>query len=269
MTPSSWRYAFASVIGTSHVKSGLPCQDACDCRVLAAPSGEAVLVAVVSDGAGSARLSQVGSQLACALFLGEIETLLETGGAVKDITRDFCETWLTRFQNEIDSRAEAEGATSRDFACTFLAAVVGETEEIFCQVGDGAIVVQPYNDASLGEYSYQFWPNKGEYENQTFFATDPKAKEYLDYDTGSKQIASLALFSDGLERLALHMESQTAHAPFFRPMFAELHKDFKGHSPELSSALAMFLASKRVQEQTDDDASLILATRLPLSLPPE
>jgi len=262
MMTLSWRFAFASVIGTSHTKSGLPCQDASICRTLTASSGEPVLVAVVSDGAGSADRSQIGSQLACALFMDEMVTLFGTGGVVEDVTEVFCKQWLISFQHEVGSRAEAEGVMPRAFACTILAAVIGATSSAFCQIGDGAIVTQPQD--SPGEYCYIFWPEKGEYENQTYFATDPLAADHLQYDFSPHQINEVALFSDGLERLALHIESQTAYAPFFRPMFMPLYKVPEGQSQELSSALGQFLSSKRVQDQTDDDASLVLATRLPL-----
>ena len=260
-----WRYAYTSVVGTSHTKSGLPCQDACACQEIMAPSGETVLVAVVSDGAGSADRSQVGSQLACALFVDEIKALLETNGTVESVTREFCEKWLNHFQHEIKVRAEEEEVTPRDFACTFLAAVVGTGCAAFFQIGDGAIVIQPQD--GVDEYCWQFWPEKGEYENQTYFATDASAAEHLQHDVLARQIDEVSLFSDGLQRLALHMETQTAYTPFFRPMFAPLHKAADGHSLELSSALAQFLSSKRVQDQTDDDTSLVLATRLSLLSP--
>ena len=60
MKPPSWRVAAASVVGTSHVKSGQPCQDAHEWRVL--PSG--FLIAAVADGAGSAALAEIGATLA-------------------------------------------------------------------------------------------------------------------------------------------------------------------------------------------------------------
>jgi len=259
MMTLSWRFAFASVIGTSHTKSGLPCQDASICRTLTASSGEPVLVAVVSDGAGSADRSQIGSQLACALFMDEMVTLFGTGGVVEDVTEVFCKQWLISFQHEVGSRAEAEGVMPRAFACTILAAVIGATSSAFCQIGDGAIVTQPQD--SPGEYCYIFWPEKGEYANQTFFATDTGAGLHLQHETVPYQIHEIALFSDGLERLALHMETQTAHTPFFKPMFVPLHKASDGYAETLSSSLDQFLSSKRVQDQTDDDTTLVLATR--------
>ena len=59
-----WRYALASVVGTSHLASGTPCQDASTCQVLEDGSGRSVLVAFVADGAGSALYADEGATLA-------------------------------------------------------------------------------------------------------------------------------------------------------------------------------------------------------------
>ena len=64
-----WRTAYASVIGTCHTKTGSPCQDAGGCVVIAAHDDSEVLVAAVSDGAGTADRSEAASTLAVNRFL--------------------------------------------------------------------------------------------------------------------------------------------------------------------------------------------------------
>src|SRR5690606_40378653 len=54
---TSWKVVAASVAGPHHVRDGLPCQDAHTYRL----QGD-YLIAVISDGAGSACYSQLGSQ---------------------------------------------------------------------------------------------------------------------------------------------------------------------------------------------------------------
>src|SRR5258708_36290408 len=66
MISGGWRYAAASVIGTSHTKQGTNCQDANDCQIYQLPTSETVLVGVVSDGAGSARFGGGGAALCCS-----------------------------------------------------------------------------------------------------------------------------------------------------------------------------------------------------------
>ena len=255
-----WRYAIASVAGTGHLRQGLPCQDAARCEVIEAPAG-AVLVAVVADGAGSAARSDEGARVACDRFAAAVRGVLVAGGGPRGMTRAFVVAWLADFQAEIAARAAAAGGVPRDYACTLLAAIVGGDAAAYCQIGDGAIVVAAPDAA--GEYCWVFWPQQGEYENTTHFATDPAAANLIAVEVAARPVDEVALFSDGLQRLALHYEGRTAHAPFFRPMFAPVRAAEPGHAEVLSAQLAAFLDSAPVNARTDDDKSLVLATRRP------
>lgn len=259
MAAKGWRYAFASVAGTSHATVGTPCQDCCDCRVERTGSGGSALIAVVADGAGSASRAEDGARLACALFLRELSTFYACGHDGADLSRAYFEDWLAHFRAEIQQRAGAEGLTARDFATTLLGAAVEEDRAAFVQVGDGAIVVS--SRAGSGDYSCVFWPRRGEYANTTCFATDADAEAYLEFEQREGVIDEVALLTDGLQGLALEYRSQTAYAPFFRPVFGPVQAEPAGHSERLSSALAAFLGSPRVNARTDDDKTLILASR--------
>jgi hypothetical protein len=61
--------------------------------------------------------------------------------------------------------------------------------------------------------------------------------------------------------LALDFRAQTAYEPFFSPMFNWLRASADGRSVELSNSLTVYLASEKVNSRTDDDKTLILATR--------
>ena len=63
--------------GTSHVESNQPCQDACRCEQFLTSSGEEFMVLVASDGAGSASLSQEGSQAVCRVLIEKCTRLFE------------------------------------------------------------------------------------------------------------------------------------------------------------------------------------------------
>lgn len=259
MSDRPWRYAAASTVGTSHTRLDQPCQDASACRILETSGGEPVLVAVASDGAGSALRAEVGSQLACCLVLDAVSALLAEGGSTRDITRPFVEAWLGRFHQEIAAQAEAEELRPRDFACTIVAAVVGLDHAVFFQIGDGAIVVSSADE--VDGYSWVFWPATGEYENLTFFATDPEAVSHLELDSVERTIDEVALFTDGLQRLALHYQSRTAHAPFFKPLLSAVSGALPEAAEDLSAKLAAYLSSPLINDRTDDDKTLILATR--------
>lgn len=243
--------------GTSHAATGTPCQDASAVARLACPDGE-VLALAAADGAGSARLSHEGASLACAAILGEVRDALERR-PLRTITRDTVEAWFLGVHAAVADRAAALDATARDLACTLLLAVVGPDTAVFAQIGDGAIVVDAPEPA---EYAPTGWPQSGEYANMTFFATEPEALSRLDVTVIRDRIVhEVALFSDGLQGLALRFEDRTAHAPFFRPMFAQLRGQTIDDAPGLEPALRRFLDSPRVNARTDDDKTLVLATR--------
>ena len=259
VSAKGWRFALASVVGTSHQERAQPCQDWSACRVLSASSRGNVLVAVAADGAGSARRAEVGAVLTGSLFLDELATHYASGGSVRDLSHAFVGDWLSRLRQEIRTHAESEGLTVREYASTLVAAVVEEASAAFLQIGDGAIVVADQHTPAA--YAPVFWPQRGEYANTTYFATDANAADHVEFRRVDDRIDELALLTDGLQSLALNYQAQAAHAPFFRPVFAPVRAAPPGHSIDLSTALASFLGSSRVNARTDDDKTLLLASR--------
>jgi hypothetical protein len=193
-----------------------------------------------------------------------METYFASGGAVKDLDREFAANWLANFQNEIRIRAEADSLTSGAFACTFLASIVGRDCAAFMQIGDGCIVVSELEEPD--EYSWVFWPQKGEFANMTTFATSEQASEHLEFALVNQKVAELAVFTDGIERIALRFDTQEVHSPFFLPMFVPIRPEPEGHNELLSSSLRQFFNSERINDRTDDDKTLILATRCSAAL---
>lgn len=256
----AWRYAYASVAGTSHDKTGSPCQDAGGCRVVEASGGEPILLAMASDGAGSARRSDEGARLAVALFLDEFGAACRERG-IAAIDRAFVLAWLTKLRRRIAARAVANGVRSGEFACTALGAVVADDRAVFFQIGDGAIVVSRRHRP--GAYDWIFWPQHGEFANTTNFVTQRDAARALEIEIRPGPFDEVALFTDGIERLVLDLKGKTAHAPFFRPLFGWLSGTKPPAKSETSPALVNYLGSKQVCDRTDDDKTLVLATRRP------
>lgn len=250
-----WRFIGASVIGTSHVEAGVPPQDECFAELLKAVDGSAVLVCVVADGAGSAAEGARGAEIACLVAVQAVEEHL-TIATVATVTDDTNLGFLERIRATIQKEAGEQGRAPRDYACTLLCAMVGERHAAFFQVGDGAIVA-----ASSGAYGVVFWPAAGPYANMTHFVSDEDAPENVQSVCVEARIDEIALFSDGLQRLALSFADLTPHAPFFDPMLAALRATPDEKCPDLEEQLRLFLGSAAVNQRTDDDKSLILATR--------
>lgn len=259
MKESNWTYICSSAIGRRHSETGLPCQDASDCKLVRLSDGSEVLIAVASDGAGSAQNAQAGSAIACAKFISHVRASLDEYANMSFLTADYVKEWITAFQHEIKVIAEQNETSAREYACTFVAAVIGREQGVFSQIGDGGIVILEAETSD--SYQTVFWPQQGEFANQTNFLTDARAEANLMFKTISRSVQEVAVFTDGMQSLVLNEESQTAHGPFFRPIFAALRKSEAGCAEALQNGMVDYLMSSRITERTDDDKTLIFATR--------
>jgi hypothetical protein len=252
-----WRIASASVTGTSHLRVGLPCQDAAIAKLFQQQDGSDVLLTVVSDGAGSAARAEAGSSIACATLARAAEVYFADGGRVEAIDLDVARDWLGKVRTAIAAQARDDAAAFRDYACTLLVAAVGEHTVATMQVGDGAIVV------SEGEgWRWAHWPQHGEFANTTFFVTDECAEAQMVFSSSRGRILECAAFSDGIEPLVIRYATRTVFEPFFDQMFPAVRAvEGEGLDDELSAALAGYLSSPVICARTDDDKTLIMATR--------
>ena len=256
--PRRWRYSFASVTGASHKKRGERCQDASACEVVE-HAGSSLLVAAAADGAGTAHHSRTGSRLACYVLGESLRHLMKRGGGIEDIDRAFAEGVVERFRLVADCVGKLAGHGKRDFACTLLACFVGRDRSAFLQLGDGAIVIS--RREAPDDYDFVFWPQQGEFANETVFATGSEAEDDLQFHVHKGPVDEVALFSDGLQNMVLDYENRCAHKKFFMPMFRSVRTATSGYSRRLSTALAEYLSSPEIVERTDDDKTLVLATR--------
>jgi serine/threonine protein phosphatase PrpC len=254
-----WKLLFQSVCGPAHERNGQPCQDSCLVRLWPTSEGS-VLVLACADGAGSAGHADAGARLACRGAARLILDDLRAGLPVARIEKDAALSWYGRLHKEIAAEAGRRGVEPGQLACTLLVAVVGETAAAFVQVGDGAIVVREGD-----EYRTVFWPQSGEYANTTNFITDPAFADNLVFARRAAAVDELALFTDGLQMLALNFAARTVHLPFFLPMFRKLRDAEPGEG--LALALRSFLHSPAVNQRSDDDKTLVLATRVPPRAP--
>jgi hypothetical protein len=253
MTQHTWKLLCDSVSGVSHEISGLPCQDYYLAECLPA-ADENVLVLVCADGAGSAKHADLGAKTATLTIAREIREAVEGGLRVSAIDRESMLAWHRHARELLRVEAGLRSAPLRDFACTMLTAVVGEQAATFSQIGDGAII---HRDGD--NYRTAFWPQSGEYVNTTNFLTDEEFERSIEFLIIREPLDELALLTDGLQMLCLRYADKAVHDPFFRPMFEALRA---ADSPSvLQAPLRAFLTSQQVNQRTDDDKTLILATR--------
>ena len=256
---TTWRYIHASETGSGHHTTGQPCQDNHAVKLLQNGLDEPLLLVVTSDGAGSAAHSEEGSAAVCDETLRWLEMRLSDGssflleedglGLVGNL-RNF----LLNYSEEPDRQYAV-----RDLACTLNAAAVLPDKAWFIQVGDGATIIQ----STESDMEVVFWPDSGEYANQTYFVTDVP-DDHIHSRLLEGTIDRIAMMTDGLQTLALAMQQRTAHPPFFESMFKGVEA-LDGIATEahiqLQGGLSRFLNSAAVNARTSDDKTLVLASR--------
>ncbi|MBI4752719.1 MAG: protein phosphatase 2C domain-containing protein [Acidobacteria bacterium] len=256
-TPSDseirWRVSGTSVCGSSHLRHNQPCQDACQWQVV----NSRWLVAAVADGAGSATHAEIGARLAVETVVAHLAAQI-TANQFEIEADAVLQTSLTdAFQMarlNLEQEAEVRGIALRELATTLVAVVAHPELVAVAQIGDGAAVVKPQR---LDPVALTI-PQTGEYLNQTLFLSAPQALTQIQTVVWRGSPAQLALFTDGLQLLALKLPEATAHRPFFTPLFQFIAEETDPASA--TEQLISFLHSNRIRERADDDLTLVLAT---------
>lgn len=246
-----WKVVSASARGSSHEKTGKPCQDAHHWIRLS----EGILLAAVADGAGSAAQSEVGSEVAAKAAVAAIASkrdilLLDEGDEDLRILMTHA---LEEAREAVETKAAEHDVKVRDLATTLIVIFASPKFVAAAQIGDGAAVV---GDAA-GRITALTKPESGEYINETIFLTSSDAMESAQVNVWYGNTGYIAALSDGLQLLALEMPEGKPHGPFFSPLFRFIERVEDAKDAE--SQLEKFLISELVRERTNDDLTLILA----------
>lgn len=253
-TVTGWRLIGVSVRGASHVKANLPCQDA-----LRWEASGGKLVAVLADGAGSASTSEVGADLAVRAALRHLRDAVGKGRLprLEAGCRALLEGAIRAARESVFAEAQLRVVRPRELACTLTVLVVDKDLASAAQVGDGASLVTGADDALIALTK----PANEEYLNETTFLTSDGAMESWQFSFRNGKFERAALFSDGLQMLALKLPEGTPHSPFFEPFFrlVETSADLDAATERMKA----FLASSRITDRADDDLSLMVASLRP------
>jgi hypothetical protein len=247
LSADRWRIAAASVTGPGHLRDGRPCQDAHEWELL--PDGS--LAAAVADGAGSAARSDAGAAAAVRAAIAVLRERLP--GSLEEALVEA----IRAAGAAVESSARQLGAAPSDLATTLIVCVTGADGVLVAQVGDGEVIVQAADGETLRVTGRG---RAREYLNETTFLTSPGALDAIALDGWTGAVSHLAILSDGLQLLALAGSEGTPHRPFFDPLFRFVTGE--ADAQHASERLRSFLASDRVSARTDDDVTLLLASRL-------
>ena len=251
---TNWVYSYASVIGQSHVKTGLPCQDS---SAVSESANGKWLAIVVSDGAGSAKHSQISSSFVTNFFSKSLLSLSE------ELEKRDPGAWINDYVVEsilkarYELREIAKSDNLRDYHCTLLACLIGQTGGFLIHLGDGAAFGGKSISANIKADYFSSLPENGEYSNETFFITEADWIKRLRI-TPINSVDWIMLGTDGGTSLSMVKDSEPKWG-FVIPLFNMIKKEDSqaGRNDKLTSILADIQADKL----TGDDKTICLAFR--------
>jgi hypothetical protein len=247
-----WNIVRASVRGTGHIKNDIPCQDYNHYELL---EGETV-IAAVADGVGSASKADEGAKLAVDTFLSVAKKVL--GEQYPASEAEWVDVMVNGFRQArvaLERQAQNKGLKLKEYDTTLIAIILTDDWLVTGQIGDGGAVALVENNQLLTISP----PQRGEYANHVFPLTMPDALEVAKFSARNLKVQAAALFTDGIQHLALNNGDDSPHPPFFTRIFEEMPtiKDCEKASQQLNE----YLASERISSRTNDDKTLLLIGR--------
>lgn len=263
---SSWQVYGASSIGKSHIDSSLPNQDS-----IYLQKTEKGMVAVVCDGAGSAKFSQAGAAFfsqsigKMLLSLNVSRSVSHSGIALDlgQLTQQIIEQ-LSQIRLDLQSQLPAESSL-RDYHTTFTGLLIHSNHQaLLVQIGDSPLITSqfvvrhPHIDyfTNLQVYGDD---SKNEYVNETHFITQDNWQSFLRVEPiDLSQVDCLALMSDGCADLVFEGASVTPkiYRPFFGNLLFNLTQSQS--SQQGSAIIEQALGNPATYRLTGDDKSLVV-----------
>lgn len=269
----------ASVRGKGHIQTNLPCQDSCKYTYLNCGWG----VAVVSDGAGSASKSQIGSRIvverATAHFVDVIKNMRWIERNVLPSNEDWAQiaySVLRRVYGDITDFARTKIIEVKDLNATAIVLIHSPLGLLSTHIGDGRA---GYRN-NEGKWLPLIVPHKGEEANQTIFITSQFWDSPSFCMSGHlipesvvirEQVTGFTLMSDGCENTSWQvsqMDKNTGKVcdpnqpfqKFYDPIANTLVKFHNGNvsANERAEAWYSFLDTGKEFSREVDDKTLIL-----------
>lgn len=257
---SSWQVYGASSIGKSHIDSNLPNQDS-----IYLQKTQDGMVAVVCDGAGSAKFSQAGAAF-FSQSIGKMLLSLSVSGIALDLgqLKQQIIEQVSQIRLDLQSQLTAESSL-RDYHTTFTALLIHSNHQaLLVQIGDSPLITSqfvvrhPHIDyfTNLQVYGDD---SKNEYVNETHFITQDNWQSFLRFKLiDLSQVDCLALMSDGCADLVFEGASVTPkiYRPFFGNLLFNLTQSQS--SQQGSAIIEQALGNPATYRLTGDDKSLVV-----------
>ncbi|WP_048152763.1 PP2C family serine/threonine-protein phosphatase [Methanolacinia paynteri] len=241
--------------GSSHIKKGVPCQDAF--RSEKTDSGE--IIVAVADGLGSAEHSEIGAKIAVNTAVDKIKSLFTNSDyGIPDASlmknRDIITEAFSASRTALEDFAGDNGYPLKKLACTLIVAFTWERYLTTGHIGDGAVTALIQDEIRIISD-----PGNSEYVNEVTPLTSGKIEDNIRINENIPYVSVFAAFTDGCQRAFLVRKNgeYLPYEPFFRPIFTYA-KDVADEE-EASKEIVRFLESDKMNENSDDDKTLVIA----------
>jgi Protein phosphatase 2C len=250
--------AGASVRGAAHEATGQPCQDCFAIKVC-----KDWVVAVVSDGAGSADRAADGARIVSHEICGALSGFLNDSSGSDVLGADLCSRvkgvligGIERARQHCLDEAHA-GETLRSFHATLVGTVLGNTGGVLFHLGDGGGSAHRRTTAGLETICFSE-PENGEYINETFFFTQERWREHLRLTTISGPVDAVWLMTDGAYELMVPPRQRQLREVTEQEIDRLVFEEGDGSKSDVISAI---LSSPQATARNDDDKTLVIVRR--------
>lgn len=258
----SWLAGHASTRGVGHIINGTPCQDSSN--IWQSPDGR-FLVGAVADGGGSLTRSEIGSAIAASLVVSATAAKLQSGFLETGSSHDFELHWRSVIRDvratiELEARM-TPGASARDYGTTLIAFAMMENRCAAVQVGDGFLVLGSDSAKDNPNYQLVFDARPVEHVGEVVWLTSSAWEEDFRCALLETDADLVVVSTDGLEKVAILQRGQTPFPGFFTPLAQRVRQARSGE--DVTTLVTSIVTMKELDTKTDDDKTLIVATRLP------
>ncbi len=245
MKTNKIKVAAATIQGPMHLNKNLPCQDYCRYS-----NRGRNFVAVVSDGAGSAKYGKIGAKIVCDTLIDLLKNCKFSNA--EDAVKKAIETARGKVRRHRLNKNRGTGDIS-DFSATVVGTVYHKGNGIFFHIGDGAALA--FNESDSNDFIVSP-PENGNFSCETFFYTQENWQQNLRFTPFLKADA-IFLMSDGLTSFSFSQDYRCIEKNFILP----IHNFLKQESSKIKAerALANTLNTAQARRLNSDDKTLLWA----------
>jgi hypothetical protein len=168
--------------------------------------------------------------------------------------RDIIMEAFSASRTALENYAGDNGYPLKKLACTLIVAFTWEGFLTTGHIGDGAVTALTGDEIIIISD-----PGDSEYMNEVTPLTSGKIKNNIRINENIPDVRVFAVFTDGCQRAFLVRKNgeYLPYEPFFRPIFS--YAQDVTDEEEASGEIVGFLSSGKMEENSDDDKTLVIA----------